>query len=651
MTKRAVIYTRISSDDQDRGDRDSLADQESACRAVAEAQGWTIAAVYSDEFTGTKPMADRPEGSRLIASIEAGEIDGVFFHRLDRVGRTTRGILNDLHDLGERGVEIVVLKENVDTSTPTGKFALTLFAAFAQLDRDNIVERLGSAKYRRAKDGQWAGGTMPYGYRRAEDNRSIEAEASEMVAVERMYALRLAGLSVDDVARTIRTEGFRTRPRASKGGPKESRRWTAANIARLISQSVYYGSGLSFTLRRNPHDPDTAETFTMDAPAIVTMKEWTKANDRKGGERRFGGHSGDKSRNPYALKRRLYHRHPDGELVPMYPSTRSSGRKDGSKRREYLCRDARVRDGRQASCAGFGVIGKRDGKPQISTRAKADRVEAITLGYMLDLITDPDKLRRLQIQNDERRAALDINVEREDVERRLTKLASRRGFLLEQGASDAEAGRLDRPAFKTALAVVDEEADDLRAELKALDKQDAEVADVATMLAEILEGTVYGLPGSPEMAVGDEATRLSEEWVEALRADVATALTPGARGATPALSAFAIGETRWLAQSLGIVVVLSRNEGGFGVLDLDTGESILSDALGEQFSGLKPAAWPTVEVGIDPSLSGQGERLVKELGHRINVPHRLRPRSARQTVCAPCVDRSESVRIKHREPS
>jgi hypothetical protein len=128
---------------------------------------------------------------------------------------------------------------------------------------------------------------------------------------------------------------------------------------------------------------------------------------------------------------------------------------------------------------------------------------------------------------------LDIDVERSDVESRLTKLASRRAFLIKQGASDAEAGRLDRPAFEDALAEVDVESDDLRAELEALDKQDAEVADVATLLAEILEGPVYGLTGSPEMAAGDERTRLAAEWVEALKVEVATALTPGARGATP----------------------------------------------------------------------------------------------------------------------
>ena len=60
---------------------------------------------------------------------------------ISRIARNTRDLLSIVSDLTEKGVEFVSLKENMDTTTPQGRFMLTVFGALAELERENILER------------------------------------------------------------------------------------------------------------------------------------------------------------------------------------------------------------------------------------------------------------------------------------------------------------------------------------------------------------------------------------------------------------------------------------------------------------------------------------------------------------------------------
>ena len=60
---------------------------------------------------------------------------------ISRIARNTRDLLSIVSELTEKGVEFVSLKENIDTTTPQGRFMLTVFGALAELERENILER------------------------------------------------------------------------------------------------------------------------------------------------------------------------------------------------------------------------------------------------------------------------------------------------------------------------------------------------------------------------------------------------------------------------------------------------------------------------------------------------------------------------------
>ena len=110
--------------------------------------------VYIDKQSG-KDTA-RPGLQRLIAEVKCG--DTIVVESVSRFARNTNDLLGLIEKLSAKGVEFVSQKENIDTNTPTGKFMLTVFGAFAELEREYILKRqeegIASAKARGVKFGR-----------------------------------------------------------------------------------------------------------------------------------------------------------------------------------------------------------------------------------------------------------------------------------------------------------------------------------------------------------------------------------------------------------------------------------------------------------------------------------------------------------------
>lgn len=118
-------YMRVSTDDQD------FKLQEDALNRFG------VDFIFSDKMTGAR--MDRPGLKRAAKVMRAG--DRLVVWRLDRLGRTTMGVLDAVKSMERAGIELISLTENIDTSTPMGQMFLTICAAFAQMERDLISER------------------------------------------------------------------------------------------------------------------------------------------------------------------------------------------------------------------------------------------------------------------------------------------------------------------------------------------------------------------------------------------------------------------------------------------------------------------------------------------------------------------------------
>lgn len=98
--------------------------------------------IYSDKFTGTK--TDRPEFNKVLEQLKEG--DTLVVTKLDRFARTTADGINTVQRLFERGIKVHVLNMGLVEDTPTGKLILSVMLAFAEFERDMIVERTQEGK-------------------------------------------------------------------------------------------------------------------------------------------------------------------------------------------------------------------------------------------------------------------------------------------------------------------------------------------------------------------------------------------------------------------------------------------------------------------------------------------------------------------------
>lgn len=137
-----IGYARVSTQDQ------NLQMQ------LDELQKFGCFEIFEEKETGSKK--DRPKLNEMISSLREG--DRVIVYKLDRISRSTKHLI-ELADLfEEKGVEFISIKDNIDTSTATGRFFFRMMASIAELERDIISERtksgLASARARGRKGGR-----------------------------------------------------------------------------------------------------------------------------------------------------------------------------------------------------------------------------------------------------------------------------------------------------------------------------------------------------------------------------------------------------------------------------------------------------------------------------------------------------------------
>ena len=93
--------------------------------------------LFIDKASGKN--TDRKAFKEMMAFVRAGDM--VIVESISRIARNTRDLLSIVSELTEKQVEFISLKENIDTTTPQGRFMLTVFGALAELERENILER------------------------------------------------------------------------------------------------------------------------------------------------------------------------------------------------------------------------------------------------------------------------------------------------------------------------------------------------------------------------------------------------------------------------------------------------------------------------------------------------------------------------------
>lgn len=121
-----VAYVRVSTVEQNEA------------RQLEAMKDLNIEKYYTEKISG-KNMNDRQQLKMMLDFVREG--DEIYVSEFSRLSRSVQDLLNIVDGLNDKGVRLVSLKENLDTSTPTGKLMLTMIGAIAEFERQNILER------------------------------------------------------------------------------------------------------------------------------------------------------------------------------------------------------------------------------------------------------------------------------------------------------------------------------------------------------------------------------------------------------------------------------------------------------------------------------------------------------------------------------
>lgn len=227
---RAIGYARVSSQEQIMGT--SLDNQKAQIQSYAVMRGIELVSVLIDAgISGGKPLAARPEGSKLAAMIEAGEVEGVIITKLDRGFRSASDCLNNVEAWEKRTVSLHILNlggTTIDTSTPTGKFFITVMAGAAELERNLIRERCNEGRKVRRAEGKRIG-EIPFGYTLDDDGRTLLEHPGEQEALTLIHSMREQSRSLRDIADELNSRGYK----AKKGG-----KWTHGQVQAVLRRAA-----------------------------------------------------------------------------------------------------------------------------------------------------------------------------------------------------------------------------------------------------------------------------------------------------------------------------------------------------------------------------------------------------------------------------
>lgn len=220
-------YIRVSTADQARDDRASLAEQERKIRAVATLHGTEEPPIWRDDgVSGGVPLGDRPAGRQMLAQARRGDL--IISSKLDRMFRSARDALIQAEDLFKGGIDIVLLDVSTEPvlSSACGKLFFSMLAAFAEFERQRIRERIGEGKRGKRARGGFAGGAPPFGWRVVGEGKAatLAEEPAEQAVIAKARELRAGGATLAAVALALTAAGQLSRA-GTPFTPSQIKRW------------------------------------------------------------------------------------------------------------------------------------------------------------------------------------------------------------------------------------------------------------------------------------------------------------------------------------------------------------------------------------------------------------------------------------------
>ncbi len=270
-TRRCAVYTRKSTSAGLEMEFNSLDAQREACVAYVERQpGWKLIDRRYDDGGFTGANVDRPAFQRLLADIDAGEIDVVVVYKVDRLSRSLLDFAKMMERFSGAGASFVSVTQNFSTADAMGRLTLNMLMSFAEFEREMIAERTRDKIAAARRKGKWTGGPVPFGYRL--EGRRLEIEEAEADVVRKAFQLFVTHGQIARVAEMLNERGLTRRLHHSSGSRGDL--WTKDSMSRVLRNPIYAG----FTTYGSELNPG-------EHPAIIDMDSWNLVHSKLKGIR------------------------------------------------------------------------------------------------------------------------------------------------------------------------------------------------------------------------------------------------------------------------------------------------------------------------------------------------------------------------------
>lgn len=184
---KVVLFARVSTNIQD------YERQINELTALAERNGWDIAASFAEKVSGARRNTERAELLRMVEYVEANHVDKVLVTELSRLGRDTLQVLEVIEMLNRKGISLYIQNYHIETLTQEGKvnamsqFLITILAEVARMERKTIRERVESGYNNFRANGGKVG--RKAGYMKSDETMKKEY-AEELRLLKKGYSLR-----------------------------------------------------------------------------------------------------------------------------------------------------------------------------------------------------------------------------------------------------------------------------------------------------------------------------------------------------------------------------------------------------------------------------------------------------------------------------
>lgn len=248
ITSRVAAYCRVSTEQENQ--QNSYATQISYYTDyITSNPNWQLAGIYADEGISGTLTKNRTQFNKMIRAARHKKIDIILCKSISRFARNTVDCLDYVRELKSLGVTVIFEKENINTSSMSSEFAISLYASFAQAESESISKNITWGIERSFREGK-----VRYkfdqmlGYRLDENNKPciVEDEAEIVKLIFEDYAM---GCGATEIAEKLTEMGAKRR--------NGSTQWTRNHVYQVLKNEKYAGDAIlqkTYTVNCLTHD-------------------------------------------------------------------------------------------------------------------------------------------------------------------------------------------------------------------------------------------------------------------------------------------------------------------------------------------------------------------------------------------------------------